>query len=141
MPETTRGVRNMFNDINRNLRFGLEEYHQSSVEGGHKNYDVIFFVRDYDNKAAINWHASETNSDLPEVFEAMMYESLCDFCYSNDRNCTMTSQERLKHQYDTVNNLPQEKIDEFYDWFIQEIWKAKDRRFSKPKEDDDHDHL
>ena len=131
MPVTTRAVENMFHTIGKKLRYGLNEYRDTVHP--HKNYDIIYFVRDYDTKQVRYWHSSETNGDMPDIFEGMIYEALLGFMYHETHNKEIDN--------DILNLMSQKEIDEFYDWFIKEIRKAKDRRFSKLKEDDDHDHL
>lgn len=106
MTDWNKQLQNAFNAFHNRIR-KIREGHMKDEPYINHDYEYIFFARD-GKKIPTNWMCSYKNDDLPELFEAMIFE-----CYNGSAR----------------KDYMDYKV--FFDDFVQKIEKVKPEKERK----------
>lgn len=81
MTEYSKDLQHLFTGFHEKVRNIRETHDKDEPYEGHE-FEYIFFVRDGKN-IPTNWMCSYKNNDIPDLFEAMIFECYSDYAHNN----------------------------------------------------------
>ena len=110
MTDYSKDLQKVFSDFHKRIRYLRDKYIKDEPYEGHE-FEYIFFARD-GKKIPTNWMCSYKDNNLPDLFEAIIFECYSDYVHNN-----------------TGSNVTSYTV--FFNDFIQTVQKVKAEQNNK----------